>query len=94
MVLGLRSSFSIHPEQLPYPLPLLSKPKKDVLCGKEHDKDRNEQKIVATQNLTTAITGHVYQTAGEKKAFNIAKQNYSKTRIYLDYDLTEISSPE
>ena len=48
--------------------------------SKEHDKDRNKQKIVATQNLTAAITGHVYQTAGEKNAFNIAKQNSSKTR--------------
>ena len=41
--MGLRSWFSTHSEQLPYPLPLLSKPKKDDLCGKEHDKDRNEQ---------------------------------------------------
>ena len=48
--------------------------------SKEHDKDRNKQKIVATQNLTAAITGHVYQTAGEKNAFNIAKQNSCKTR--------------
>ena len=76
MILGLRSSFSIHPEQLPYPLPLLSKPKKDVLCGKEHDKDRNEQKIVATQNLTAAITGHVYQTAGEKNAFKVTRPSF------------------
>ena len=56
MVLGLRSSYSTHPEQLPFPLPLLSKPKKDDLCDKEHDDDRNKQKIVAAQNLTAAIT--------------------------------------
>ena len=56
-VLGVRSSrYSTHPEQLPFPLPLLSKPKKDDLCGKEHDDDRNKQKIVAAQNLTAAIT--------------------------------------
>ena len=29
---------------------------KDDLCGKEHDDDRNKQKIVAAQNLTAAIT--------------------------------------
>ena len=54
--MGLRSSYSTHPEQLPFPLPLLSKPKKDDLCGKEHDDDRNKQKIVAAQTLTAAIT--------------------------------------